>query len=157
MLTAILDGAIRLEGFAAGVDDFVLKPFQPRELLARIRSVLRRMDEADGTAPLAPTRLPVGPHLLDVGSRSLTDRSGRSRIGLTGREMALLLAFLRHPGQTLSRERLALLVDGEAPDAGSRSMDLRIARLRRKIEADPAAPRLIRTIPGEGYAFEPGA
>jgi DNA-binding response OmpR family regulator len=152
MLTAADGVESRLEGYALGIDDYLGKPFEPRELLARIRSVLRRIAVVpDGGSSRCR---PVGPHSLHLDAKRLTDAAGRP-IELTAREMELLLAFVLHPRRILSRDQLSDLAHGEALDGGSRSLDLRIMRLRRKIEHDPADPQLIRTVPGEGYLFDP--
>lgn len=152
MLTAADALESRLEGYALGIDDYLSKPFEPRELLARIRSVLRRIAVPPESG--SPRRKPVGAHTLHLDAKRLTDADGRP-IELTAREMDLLLAFVGHPRRILSREQLSDLAHGEALEDGSRSLDLRIMRLRRKIELDPADPQLIRTVPGEGYLFDP--
>ncbi|MGF6233228.1 DNA-binding response OmpR family regulator [Inquilinus ginsengisoli] len=152
ILTAAAERGARLEAFGLGIDDYVAKPFEPRELLARIRSVMRRLSSRPGKP--AARRVPVGTHLYDFDAKSLVDSAGK-QVGLTTRECEMLEAFLRHPRQPLSRERLSWLAHGEALEAGTRSIDLRVMRLRRKIEAHPDAPRLVRTVPGEGYLFDP--
>ena len=135
MLTAADGVEARLEGYALGIDDYLGKPFEPRELLARIRSVLRRIAVAPDSG--APRCRPVGPYSLHLDAKRLTDAAGRP-IELTAREMELLLAFVLHPRRILSRDQLSDLAHGEALDGGSRSLDLRTMRLRRKIEHDPA-------------------
>lgn len=140
----------RLAGLAAGADDYLLKPFEPRELLARIRSVLRRLP----ARPTAPAGVPFGRCRLDLEGRRLLGPDG-AEIAVTAMEWDLLLAFARHPRQVLGREQLARLAHGRGLGPGDRSVDVRIARLRRRIEADPARPRTIRTVRGLGYVFEP--
>lgn len=144
----------RLAGLAVGADDYVSKPFEPRELLARIRSVLRRLSaEPRGPEPDTAT-LPFGRCRLDVDGRRLLGPDG-TELPVTAMEWDLLLAFARHPRQVLSRRQLCRLAHDRELDADERSIDVRIARLRKKIEADPARPTTIRTVRGEGYSFDP--
>lgn len=155
VLTANDDGGSRIRGLAEGADDYVAKPFEPRELLARMRSVLRRVAHDRATLPTAePARIKFGALALDLGARRLMDGQGNA-IELTAKEFALLSVFAKHPRMVLSRDRLAELADGAPTGADDRSIDIRITRLRKKIEPDPAAPRLIKTVRGEGYVFEP--
>ncbi|HVL70928.1 MAG TPA: response regulator transcription factor [Beijerinckiaceae bacterium] len=152
--------ADRVVGLEIGADDYLVKPYELRELLARIRSLLRRLEERPVHEPPAPAaeaprpgrQLPVGPYLLDLDSRRLT-RDGTS-IVLTPAELDLLEALATRPNRVLSRSQLLELA--QAGDGGSdRSVDVRITRLRRKLEADPDDPQLIRTVRGEGYVFVP--
>jgi DNA-binding response OmpR family regulator len=151
MLTAVGDLPHRLEGLAAGADDYMAKPFEPRELLARVRSVIRRLGEAD---PALASEVRLGRCLFDPAGRTLTGPDGED-IPLTAMEFELLTVFLRHPRQTLSRERLCRLAHDRDLQPGDRSIDIRITRLRKKVEVDPGEPRVLRTVRGEGYVYEP--
>jgi two-component system phosphate regulon response regulator OmpR len=155
MLTAA--GAIenRLIGLGAGADDYLPKPFEPRELLARIRSVLRRVEPPTEAAGLDHT-VRFGRCELDLDGHRLLDADGRE-VSLTAMEFDLLGTFARHPNQVLSRERLCELAHHRTLEPADRSIDIRITRLRKKIEPDPAEPRVIRTVRGEGYLFDPSA
>ena len=155
MLTAA--GALeqRVAGLGAGADDYLPKPFEPRELLARIRSVLRRLGPEEPSAKPART-VPFGSCLLVLDARQLLDAAG-AEVPLTAMEFDLLATFARHPRQALSRERLSELAHNRTPDPDDRSIDIRITRLRRKIEPDPGQPSVIRTVRGEGYVYDPGA
>jgi DNA-binding response OmpR family regulator len=151
--------ADRVAGLEIGADDYLVKPYELRELLARIRSLLRRLEErpahqaAPAPEPPRPSRaLTVGPYLLDLDSRRLS-RDGISVV-LTPAELDLLEALATRPNRVLSRSQLLELAG--AGDGGSdRSVDVRITRLRRKLETDPDDPQLIRTVRGEGYVFVP--
>jgi two-component system phosphate regulon response regulator OmpR len=164
MVTAAGDVADRVAGFATGADDYVTKPFDPRELLARIRSVLRRMAEtgpAAGTDAAAPeakpaARLPFGRCLLDLDRRMLVSGDGQE-IAVTAMEFDLLRTLAERPNRVLSRDQLSQLAHNRSWDPLDRSLDIRIARLRRKIEADPSRPGTIQTIRGVGYMFVPDA
>lgn len=151
MLTAVGDLPNRLEGLAAGADDYMAKPFEPRELLARVRSIIRRLGEAE-TGAAAGIRL--GRCTFDAAGRRLIGADGED-IALTAMEFDLLAVFLRHPRQVLSRDRLCELAHGRPLEPGDRSIDIRITRLRKKIEADPERPEHLRTVRGEGYVYEP--
>lgn len=151
MLSARGEDVDRIVGLEVGADDYLAKPFNPRELLARIRALLRRNTAAP---PPSGTVHAFGPYRLDPGSHSLT-RDG-AEVGLTAGEYALLCLFAEHPNRVLSRDQLVDLLKGYERNPFDRSIDVRVTRLRRKIEADPASPRYIRTIRGEGYLFAPG-
>ena len=159
LLTAAGTLGDRLAGLTDGADDYVVKPFEPRELLARIRAVLRRLD-ADETppapAPAARPALRIGRCHFDTEARCLRDPDG-GEIPLTAMEYDLLDVFARHPRQTLSRSRLAELAHGRPLEPGDRSIDIRITRLRAKIGEDARTPRTLRTVHGEGYVFDPDA
>ena len=149
----------RIVGLEVGADDYVAKPFDPRELLARIKSVMRRTQarpasagEPDATAPRQ--RVAFGHCQLDLGSHQLFDADG-GEIPITSMEFDLLKVFVEHPGKALSRDRILTLTRNREWDPYDRSIDIRIARLRRKIEADPEHPRLIRTVRGVGYMYAP--
>ncbi|MEQ1951497.1 response regulator transcription factor [Mesorhizobium sp. CN2-181] len=152
MLTAVGDLEHRLEGLAAGVDDYMPKPFEPRELLARVRSILRRLatDEQD-----PQDRVQLGRCVLHTVERRVVTREGAD-VPLTAMEYELISVFLRHPRQILSRERLSMLAHNRDLEPGDRSIDIRITRLRKKIEIDPDQPKVLVTVRGEGYVYEPG-
>jgi two-component system, OmpR family, response regulator len=153
LVTARTDEVDRILGLEIGADDYVSKPFSPRELLARIKAVLRR---TSGEASLvhAPDAegYAFGPWVLKTGDRELVDAGGVSLTLSTG-EYNLLLAFATHPRRVLSRDQLLDLTQGRELAAFERSIDNHISRLRRKIEADPADPKLIKTVRGGGYMF----
>jgi two-component system phosphate regulon response regulator OmpR len=155
MLTAKGEDVDRIVGLEMGADDYLPKPFNPRELLARINAVLRRRapDDAPG-APSADTE-PVrfGEFELDLATRSLT-RNGED-VPLTTGEFAVLKAFARHPRVPLSREKLMEMARGREYEAFDRSLDVQVSRLRKLVEADPSKPRYIQTVWGLGYVFIP--
>jgi two-component system, OmpR family, phosphate regulon response regulator OmpR len=162
LLTAAGTLGDRVAGLGDGADDYIVKPFAPRALLARIRAVLRRLEAAGATAP-APAAAPPPKPLLRIGrcafdteARCLRAEDG-TEIALTAMEYDLLSVFARHPRQTLSRSRLAELAHGRPLAPGDRSIDIRITRLRGKIGEDARAPKTLRTIHGEGYVFDPDA
>lgn len=155
MLTAKGEDVDRIVGLEVGADDYLGKPFNPRELLARIHAVLRRrpLQEAPG-APSGENEVVVfGPFTFDLGTRIL-QRSGEE-LSLTTGEFAMLKALVRHPRQPLSREKLALLARGREFEPFDRSLDVQISRLRKLVEDDAAAPRYIQTVWGVGYVFVP--
>jgi DNA-binding response OmpR family regulator len=164
MVTGAADPIDRIVGLEVGADDYIAKPFDPRELRARIKSVLRRLrprPAASAPAPLqaaaAPgQRVPVGRCWLDLPSRQLFDRDGQD-VPLTAMEFDLLKAFIERPNQVLSRDLLLNLTRDRDWEPFDRSIDIRITRLRRKIEEDPDKPRAIRTVRGAGYMYVPGA
>ena len=142
----------RVVGLEVGADDYLAKPFGPRELLARVRAVLRR---GGSNAPVAKETdaLSFGPFRLDLATHVLM-REG-SEIPLTSGEFTLLRIFLEHPNQVLTRDHLITLLKGYERAPFDRSVDVRVTRLRRKIEPHPEAPIYLRTIWGEGYLFSP--
>lgn len=153
MLTAAGDPVARVVGLEMGADDYVAKPFDPHELLARIRAVLRR------SAALPGAEKPVGPMRfvgwsLDPVSRELHSPAG-ARVILTSGEFDLLLAFCLHAQRTLTRDQLLDLTQGRGTEAVSRSIDILVSRIRRKIEDDPRDPVLIKTVRSGGYVFTP--
>jgi DNA-binding response OmpR family regulator len=152
VLTARGEEADRVLGLELGADDYVAKPFSPRELLARIRAVVRR---ARGRAGPAAGVVRVGGLVVDPAARRVT-LEGRE-IALTGYEFALLDALARRAGRVLSREQLMELAGGNAEEAFDRSIDVHVSRLRQKLGDDPKRPRLIKTVRGAGYllAAEP--
>ena len=146
MLTARGDAADRIVGLELGADDYLPKPFQPRELLARLRAILRRGKSKGRAAPLR-----FGSLEIDRDSRSVhVDGQERS---LTGYQFALLVALAENAGRVLSRETLMDLVKGEPLEAFDRSIDVHVSRIRAAIEHDPKKPRRIVTVRGAGYVF----
>jgi two-component system OmpR family response regulator len=148
------DDVDRIVGLELGADDYLTKPFNLRELLARVRAILRRV-EVDRTAPPVSskeTRYRFGGWELNVRTRRLTSPKGTS-VELTVGEFSLLTAFLRSPQQVLSREQLLTASHLRDEEVFDRSIDVQILRLRRKLEIDPSAPELIRTERGMGYVF----
>lgn len=156
MLTANADEVAKVTGLSTGADDYIVKPFEPRELLARLRAVLRRLPPRPAEAPRRGNALALGPCRLDLDGRRLFGADG-VEIEVSAMEFDLLETFARHPRQILSRGRLCELSHGRPLGDGDRSVDIRITRLRKKIEADPARPVLLRTVRGEGYLFDPSA
>ncbi|MFQ6539168.1 MULTISPECIES: response regulator [Aphanothece] len=154
MLTGRGDGVDRIIGLEQGADDYLAKPFLPRELTARIEAVLRRRGQGPAGTPVADaTPISFGPWCLEPSSRNLL-RSGEP-ISITSGEFSLLLAFAQHPHRPLSRERLIELSRGPTSETDARSMDVQVSRLRRLIEEDPSRPRHIQTVWGYGYVFVP--
>lgn len=158
MLTALSEPTDKVIGLELGADDYVTKPFDLRELLARIRAVLRRTPSADD----ASTQSPVDEAFHFSGfafhpQRRFVRSPAGLRIPLTGAEADLLLVFCQHPRQVLSREELISLTRGEGFAIGARSVDLLVSRLRRKLAGDDPLADPIRTVRADGYAFEPGA
>jgi two-component system phosphate regulon response regulator OmpR len=156
MVTARGDTIDRVVGLELGADDYLAKPVELRELLARIRALLRRSARPAETTAASAESLRVGDMTLHLAARRLTDAAGRV-IPLTAMEFDLLRALAERPGQVLSRDRLLELAHKDALDPFDRSIDIRIARLRRKIERDPARPALLKTVRGVGYVLEPQA
>ena len=140
----------RIAGFEAGADDYLGKPFEPRELLLRIRALLRRVAAPPPPPPDGPVQL--GEAVFDLERGEL--RGPDSVIRLTGGELGLLTALARHPNEVLSREDIAAAV--EMDDSGERAIDVQMTRLRRKIEVDPREPRFLHTVRGRGYVLKPG-
>lgn len=156
MLSARGEEMDRVIGLEVGADDYLAKPFGPRELLARLRALLRRGQPSPVTIKTVPTADETphfGPFVLDSDGRRLL-RDG-AEVPLTGAEYDLLAVFVARPHRVLSRDTLVDLLKGYDRDPFDRSIDIRVARLRRKIEADSAAPAYIRTVRGEGYLFNP--
>jgi two-component system, OmpR family, phosphate regulon response regulator OmpR len=154
MLTAKGDDIDRILGLELGADDYLPKPCNPRELVARIRAVLRRRVQSVPGAPAADARvITFGRFRLHTGTRVL--ESDGAPVALTTAEFALLHALLTHPGETLSRAQLLKLARGRGHEAFDRSVDVQISRLRRLIEVDPSTPRYLQTVWGAGYVFVP--
>jgi two-component system, OmpR family, phosphate regulon response regulator OmpR len=155
MLTAKGEDVDRIVGLEMGADDYLPKPFNPRELLARINAVLRRKsaDEVPGAPTQEDKTVTFGEFTLDLGTRSLT--KGGEPVALTTGEFAVLKVFARFPRVPLSREKLMELARGREYEAFDRSLDVQISRLRKLIEPDPAKPKYIQTVWGLGYVFIP--
>jgi two-component system phosphate regulon response regulator OmpR len=153
MLTSAATIVDRIVGLEMGADDYVTKPFDPRELLARVKSVLRRTS-ASARAELGAERVRIGRCVLDLSGHRLTDPDGGD-VPMTPLEFDLLKAFAQHPNRPLSRDKILSLGQQRDAEPFDRSVDLRIMRLRKKIEPDPAHPQFIRTIRHEGYVFVP--
>ncbi|KMO40606.1 response regulator [Methylobacterium aquaticum] len=169
MLTATASPIDRVVGLELGADDYLSKPCELRELVARIRSVLRRAAQARKGPPeeAHPGHRPdsrpgtrhesgirFGRMIVDIDTLRLRDEAGAEQI-LTRSEFALLKAFLDNPKRVLTRERLLDLADARDPEAFDRAIDVRINRIRKKVEPDPANPRFIKTVRGMGYVFRP--
>lgn len=160
MLTG-MDGLVdRVAGLETGADDYVTKPFDLRELKARVRAVLRRADAARPHAAAAPAsaaparRICFGKVCLDLDRRVLIGEGG-TEIRLTATEFDLLALFARNPNRVLSRDRLLDTAPGREDNPFDRSVDIRVTRVRRKIEVDPAKPQVIRTVRSVGYIYVP--
>ena len=154
MLTAKGDDVDRIVGLEMGADDYLPKPFNPRELLARIRAVLRRQPQTPPGAPASDDEdVHFGNIVVQLGTRILI-RNGEETLLTTG-EFALLKVLLQHPRQPLSRDRLMELARGREYDVFDRSIDVQISRLRKLIEEDPSKPRYLQTVWGFGYVFVP--
>ena len=155
MLTATASPIDRVVGLELGADDYLAKPAELRELLARIRSVLRRSAGSSQPGAANPGEtVKIGTKWLDLAGRTLRDENGKEHT-LTNSEFTLLKAFADHPKRVLSRERLLDLANARDADAFDRAIDVRITRIRKKIEPDPSNPRVIRTVRGAGYVFSP--
>jgi two-component system, OmpR family, response regulator len=154
MLTATASPIDRVVGLELGADDYLAKPCELRELLARVRSVLRRAAPAAAPSAEGGNRVRFGTKWLEMDGRLLRDDEGNEH-PLTASEYNLLKAFAENPKRVLSRERLLELANARDAEAFDRAVDIRIMRIRRKIEPDPAHPRVIRTVRGGGYLFSP--
>ena len=155
MLTAKGEDVDRIVGLEVGADDYLGKPFNPRELLARVHAVLRRRptQEAPGSPAGDNQVVSFGPFTFDLGARTL--RRDEEDLPLTTGEFAMLKALVRHPRQPLSREKLAQLARGREFEPFDRSLDVQVSRLRKLVEVDATAPRYIQTVWGVGYVFVP--
>lgn len=151
MLTARGDEVDRILGLEMGADDYLPKPFNPRELLARIHAILRRLQPRPQSTSPSREPLECGPFRLDFAARTLYKNGQAQR--LTSGEMGLLLLLAEHAGQPLSREQLLLLSRGRRWESFDRSIDVLISRLRRILEDDPTHPRYVQTVWGHGYVF----
>ena len=154
MLTAKGEDDERIDGLDAGADDYLAKPFNPRELVARIQAVLRRAADVSPGAPI-PTDQPImfGDCEINFATRVLT----RSRVAqdLTTSEFAMLRVFVTHPHEPLTRERLSMLARGKEHEVFDRAIDVQVSRLRKIVEPDASKPRYIQTVWGRGYVFVP--
>jgi two-component system phosphate regulon response regulator OmpR len=160
MVTASSDTIDRVVGLEMGADDYIAKPFDPRELLARVRSVLRRMEMGgkQGAEPAAGTmghEIRMGKCVLNLDTAKLYSLTG-DEIPLTAMEFDLLRAFAERPNRILTRDMLLDLAHNKDMEAFDRSIDIRIMRLRRKLEDDPAKPQVLKTVRGQGYIFTTG-
>ena len=144
LLTAMGEAENRIDGFEKGADDYLAKPFEPRELLLRISAILRRVGDSD-----APADINLGLATFNIARGELADPAGSIR--LTSSEAQLLRIFAKSPGVTLSRAELSRQIGGTS----ERSIDVQVTRLRRRIEVDPKAPRYLQTVWGEGYVLWP--
>lgn len=155
MLTAKGEDVDRIVGLEVGADDYLGKPFNPRELLARVHAVLRRRptQEAPGSPSSDNQVVSFGPFIFDLGARTL--HRDNEDLPLTTGEFAMLKALVRHPRQPLSREKLAQLARGREFEPFDRSLDVQVSRLRKLVEVDATAPRYIQTVWGVGYVFVP--
>ncbi len=151
MLTAKGEAMDRIVGLEIGADDYVVKPFEPRELVARIKSVLRRSAK-NGPVPQEDAHYEFEGWRLDPVKRRLTDGEG-ALVPISSAEFRLLLAFLKHPRQVLDRDRLLDMVQGREAHLFDRAVDNQVSRLRRKIESDASEPQLIQTVRGGGYVL----
>lgn len=151
MLTAVTEITDRIVGLELGADDYLAKPFDARELLARIRAVLRRMRPATGAVPGQPN-LKFGNWQLNLAKRELRS-ADMTQVPLSTGEFELLLAFLEHPQRLLTREQLIDYARGSSHDVFDRSIDVQISRIRRKIETNARNPETIRTVRNAGYIF----
>lgn len=151
IISARGDEVDRVVGLEMGADDYLAKPFGPRELLARVRAVLRRSSEIE--AAVDANLLTFGPFKLHLNTHVLNSTQGE--IPLTFGEFNLLRVLLEHPNQVVSRDHLIALLKGYERSPFDRSIDVRVTRLRRKIEPKPESPTYLRTVWGEGYLFTP--
>ncbi|MGY6278416.1 winged helix-turn-helix domain-containing protein, partial [Methylomonas sp. MgM2] len=154
MLTALAEDIDRIVGLEMGADDYLAKPFNPRELLARIKAVLRRTGSGSDLSRTAGNTLLFEGWRIDLAKRELYSPEG-VLMPLTGGEFDLLVAFAQRPQRILNRDQLLDLTRGRAATAFDRSIDVQLSRLRRKIETDPNQPALIKTVRGGGYVFQP--
>ena len=157
MVTGAGEVIDRVVGLEIGADDYVTKPFDPRELLARLKSVMRRIQASPPSSPAvtaAASRVAVGRCALDLASHQLFDGDGQE-LPMTAMEFDLLKVFVENPSKVLSRDQILTSTRNREWEPFDRSIDIRIARLRRKIESDPENPQAIKTVRGAGYMFIP--
>jgi len=156
MVTANSDTVDRVVGLELGADDYVAKPFDLREVLARVRAVLRRVSAPEQPAATMGTEVRFGDYMLNLESHRLYAADG-SEVPITAMEFDMLQVFARNPGRVLSRDRILDLAHNREMEAFDRSVDTRVVRLRQKIEKDPAFPQVIKTVRGAGYIFVPAS
>lgn len=150
LLTAVSEETDRIVGLELGADDYVTKPFNPRELLARVRAILRRAAPARSPSAAVGKRLAFDRWVLDGTRRLLTDEGG-AEVGLGTAEFRVLQALVSRPGIVLSRDQLLDITAGRSAQAFDRSVDNLVSRLRKRIERDPQQPQIIKTVWGDGY------
>lgn len=153
MISARGEDVDRIVGLEVGADDYLAKPFNPRELLARVRAVLRRNQGHVDTAKQEADEYPFGPFCFSPERRTLI--RDQQEVELSRAELDLLNVFVRHPNRALSRDFIMETLAGNERDPFDRSIDVRVTRLRHKIEDDPTKPRYVRTVWGVGYQFNP--
>lgn len=153
LLTARGETESRIDGLEAGADDYLVKPFEPRELLLRINAILRRVPQPLKVSVPATRNLVLGPLRYDADRAELWH--GDQQVRLTTTEVALMRIFAARAGEVVGREKLVAELGGEAGQASERAVDVQVTRLRRKIEADPKQPRYLQTVRGEGYRLAP--
>ncbi|MDR7269272.1 two-component system phosphate regulon response regulator OmpR [Pelomonas saccharophila] len=158
MLTTAGEAIDRIVGLEVGADDYVAKPFELRELLARVRAVLRRLQvtATPAAATTDPERIAFGPCALDMAQRKLFGAGGEE-IDITAAEFDLLALFARHPNRPLNRDQIMEQAHNRGWDVFDRSIDLRVMRLRRKVERNPDKPEVIKTVRNVGYVYVPAA
>lgn len=156
MLTANRDTVDRVVGLEVGADDYIAKPFELRELLARVRAVLRRVSAPQAPAATMGHEIRFGRCMLNLEARRLYDLAGEE-VAITAMEFDLLRTFAEHPGRVLTRDQLLDLAHNMEMTPFDRSIDMRIGRLRRKIEPDPKLPKTLKTVRGAGYMFVPAS
>ncbi|MFG1270623.1 response regulator [Xanthobacter sp. DSM 14520] len=154
MLSALAEETDRVVGLEIGADDYLVKPFSPRELLARVKAILRRSERPELLAgALGGRKLAFAGWVLDTDTRQLAHAADGREVALTTAEFKLLVAFLERPRFVLSRDQLMDLTSGRSADAFDRTIDNQVSRLRRKIEVNPAEPKIITTIRAGGYSL----
>lgn len=156
MVTANGETVDRIVGLEVGADDYIAKPFDLRELLARVRAVLRRSARAEQATATMGAEVRFGDYVLNLDAHRLYTADGRE-VPITAMEYDMLRVFAQNPGRVLSRDRILELAHAREMEAFDRSVDTRIVRLRQKIEADPSYPQIIKTVRGAGYIFVPDA
>ncbi|MDP2083630.1 MAG: response regulator [Gemmobacter sp.] len=154
MLTGMGSVLDRVVGLEMGADDYLAKPFEPAELRSRIKAVLRRTMAQVHAHGRPPARIRVGRCVVDLEQRTMFDETG-AKVPLTAMEFDLLYTFITHAKRVLSRDTLLELAHHQRWDPFDRSIDIRITRLRKKLEVDPTKPRVLRTVRGEGYMLVP--